>query len=164
MNKLTSDEFEKKYNKYFQTLLRIAYNYTLNVSDSEDITQDVFMKYIKANKSFDNEEHEKNWLIRVTINQSIDYLKHKNKNCLLISDEYFKNLPDNSDDDTKNEDLIVYVNMLNFKYRTVIILFYYDKYSIKEISNILRISENSVKVRLNRARVKLKELVGRKND
>lgn len=160
MDKLTNEEFEIKYNMYYQSLLRLAYNYTFNTSDSEDIVQDVFIKYYKCNKSFESDTHEKNWLMRVTINQSIDFIKHKSK--VLISNDYINDLPDTSDADSKNEDLKVYVNMLDYKYRTVIILFYYDNYSINEISNILNISENSIKVRLNRARVKLKELVGDK--
>ena len=124
----------------------------------------VFIKYYKCNKSFENDAHEKNWLIKVTINKSIDFIKHKSKINVVISNDYINDLPDTSDADIKNEDLIVYVNMLDYKYRTVIILFYYDNYSINEISKVLNISENSVKVRLNRARVKLKELVGDKND
>lgn len=162
MNKLTNEEFEIKYNEYRQFLFNLAYSYTLNVMDSEDIIQDVFIKYYNNKNNFNDVNHEKNWLVRVTINSCINFLKHRNKKDLLISNDYINNLPDTSDADTKNEDLRTYVNMLDYKYRTVIILFYYDNYSIKDISNILNISENSIKVRLNRARVKLKELVGDK--
>lgn len=164
MNKLTDEQFEKKYIMYYKLLLKLAYNYTFDILDSEDIVQDVFVKYYKCKKTFENAAHEKNWLIRVTINQSIDFIKHKSKTKLLISNDYINNLPDTPDADTKNEDLTEYVNMLSYEYRTIIILFYYNNYSIKEISSILKISENHVKARLYRARVKLKELVGDKND
>ena len=161
MYKLTNKEFTIKYNMYYKYLLHLAYNYTFDLSDSEDIVQDVFIKFYKCKKPFQSEVHEKNWLARVTINQSIDFIKHKSK-IKVISDDYINNLPNSPENEIKNDDLISYVNMLDYGYRTVIILFYYDNHFIKEISNILKISESSVKTRLSRARIKLKELVGRR--
>ena len=72
-----SDEaFESLINRYFKTLFKIAYNYVLNSNGAEDIVQEVFMKCYKVRNTFKDEEHLKYWLIRVTINQSINCIKH----------------------------------------------------------------------------------------
>lgn len=61
--------------KYLNMIIKIAYQNCFNKSDSEDIAQDVLMKLLKNINNFDNEEHLKCWIIRVTINQSKDYNK-----------------------------------------------------------------------------------------
>jgi len=64
-----------KIDMYTEVLYRIAFTYLGNRSDAEDIVQETFLKYIKKKTKFDNDEHEKAWLIRVTINLCKDYLK-----------------------------------------------------------------------------------------
>lgn len=160
MNKLTVEEFENVIDKYQDMLLKIAYSYTKNTFDSEDIVQDVFVKFYRARKTFDSEEHIKNWLIRVTINRSIDYIKRNKR--ILSDDEYINNLPDTLES-RDDEEIYNLVSSLRKDYRVIITLFYYDDYSIKDIASILNIKENNVKVRLNRARCKLKELLEERN-
>ena len=65
---LTEEMFNKKYDKYSALIYRLAFQYTLNKATAEDITQDVFIKFFVNNKRFANDEHEKAWIIRVTIN------------------------------------------------------------------------------------------------
>ncbi len=142
---------------------RVAYSYTKNIFDADDIVQEVFLKLYRARKVFENEEHIKNWLIRVAINHSLDLIKRKQRE-MLIDTEYINNLPEPSDADEKNRVIKECVLSLKDSYKTIIILHYYDNYSIKEISDILKISENSVKVRLNRARNKLKVIINERND
>ena len=166
VKQLTDEQFDKIVCDYSQMLFKVAYSYTKSIADSEDIVQEVFMKLYRARKVFENDEHIKNWLIRVTINQSINEIK-RNKKELLIGDEYINNLPDTSDADKKNEEIRECVMSLKDNYKNVIILFYYDEYSINEIANILKISNNNVKVILNRARKKLKDEInkrGRRNE
>lgn len=165
MKRLTDDEFDALVYEYSQVLFKVAYSYTKNITDSEDIVQEVFMKLYRAHKVFENNDHIKNWLIRVTINQSLNEIKRKRKE-MLIDNEYINDLPDISDADEKNEVIRECVMSLKNNYKNVIILFYYDSYSIKEISNILKMSESNVKVTLNRARKKLKDEIdkgGNKN-
>ena len=146
-------------------IFKIAYSYTKNSFDSQDIVQEVFIKFYRARNSFKTEEHLKNWLIRVTINESIDVLrKNKNKIEVLVGNEYINNLPDTSDADKKNEEIKKCVLSLKDSYKSVIILYYYDGYSVKEIASILKVSENSIKIRLNRARIKLKEIINERNN
>lgn len=69
------NEFEAKYNEYGNMLYKIAFLYLGNASDTEDVLQDVFTKYLCGKYRFKNSEHEKAWFIRVTQNKCLDYLK-----------------------------------------------------------------------------------------
>ncbi|MDU6265559.1 MAG: sigma factor [Anaerocolumna aminovalerica] len=56
-----------QFSRYGRMVLRIAYQNTSNMSEAEDITQEVFLKLIREDKIFTDDEHIKAWLIRVTI-------------------------------------------------------------------------------------------------
>ena len=159
MRQLTDEKFEIMINKYHDLLVSIAYSYMRDNFYAEDIAQESFIKLYRARKRFENEEHIKNWLIRVTINECLDTLKNKT-NKLLIDNEYINNLSDTSDADKgKNEDIYSCICSLKDEYKTIIILYYYDNYSLKEIANILKISESNASSRLVRARGKLKRII-----
>ena len=139
--------------KYKNNLFVIAFNICKNVQDSEDVVQDTFIQYISLKKDFETEQHIRAWLIRVAINKA----KNKNKTFfrrnILPLEDYMDTLTFESDE---SSELFEKVMGLSEKFRIVIHLFYYEDYSIKEISNILRISESNVKVRLSRGRMLLK--------
>ncbi len=61
---------------YGDKVLRLAYSYVHNMSDAEDILQDTLIQYMKAAPSFDNEEHEKAWILRVAANISKNKIKY----------------------------------------------------------------------------------------
>ena len=153
---MTKEEFEIIYNEHYKLLYKVAYGYVLNKCDSEDIVQDTFVKFYRAHKTFTSSDSLKYYLIRMTINQRIDYIRH-NKKIVSVNQEDIESLPDEVSN--KNEMIWECVCSLKEKYRTVIILYYYDTYSIKEIASILKISESSVKMRLSRARSILKEKI-----
>ncbi|WP_026886514.1 RNA polymerase sigma factor [Clostridium beijerinckii] len=138
---------------YSDMLIRISYSYMKNLSDAEDITQEVFIKLLEKQPDFKNETHEKSWLIRVAINLSKDKLKSS----------YFKNTTSLEDDfvDTTQEDNDVIQAVLNLpvKYRSIVFLYYYENYSISEISNILNIKESTVGSQLSRGRKLLKSIL-----
>ena len=163
MKKPTITEFEETINKYSRMLSKIAYSYTKNIFDTQDIVQEVFIKFYNARNSFESEDHIKNWLIRVTINKSIDVLKYSNKK-KLIDDEHVNNLQSTNDFGQKSVDLYDCVCSLKENYKTIITLYYYDNCNISEIAGILKISEGSVRTRLSRARVKLKEVINKRQE
>lgn len=138
---------------YSDMLIRISYSYMKNLSDAEDITQEVFIKLLEKQPDFKNKTHEKSWLIRVAINLSKDKLKSS----------YFKNTTSLEDDfvDTTQEDtdVIQAVLSLPVKYRSIVFLYYYENYSISEISNILNIKESTVGSQLSRGRKLLKSIL-----
>ena len=155
------NEFESIINKYSKMIYKIAYSYTKNVYDSEDIVQDTFVKLYFCRKKFDTEDYLKYYLIRCAINRSLDYLRQKKH--FIVNEELIKQsyIYQESKD---NDETFIYDCILSLKkeYKNVIILFYYNKYGINEISNILKISEGNVKIRLNRARLKLREIIEKK--
>lgn len=139
--------------KYKNNLFVIAFNVCKNIQDAEDVVQDTFIQYLSIKKDFKSVEHIRAWLIRVAIN------KAKNKNMAFFRrkivplEDYMGTLTFESEE---SSELFVTVMNLPKKYRVVIHLFYYEDYSIKEISDILKLSESNVKVRLSRGRMLLK--------
>lgn len=155
---MTEKEFEQYYNLYSQELFGIAYSYTRNKSDSEDIIQNVFVKMIVSKKKFKSDKDLKYWLIRLTMNESIDLLRKERKENELKEPEMVYTLPDNST--SEYPDLLYYISKLEDKYRRVIILYYYNNYSNKEIAELLGIKEDNVRKLLERGRNLLKERIG----
>ena len=155
---MTNESYEKVVRRNNQRLFLIALSFTKNPYDAEDILQNVFLKLLKHTSGFVNDEHIDKWLTTVCINESKNCIKsffrkhHSIDECELVSPDIFESLIEN--------DLFNIVMSLPKKDRTVIHLFYYEDMSVKEISGILKITEASVKTRLNRARNKLKTLIG----
>ena len=149
---MRNKDIENIVRKYANLVYRVAFTNLTNESDTEDIFQEVFMKICSNNIKFMNEDHEKAWIIRVTKNQCLDFLKrssNKNKNEL---DENIQ---------AKTSENFSYVTeevmKLPEKYRAIIYLFYYEGYKISEIASILEINESTIKSQLVRARDLLKE-------
>ncbi len=142
---------ENVINKYSNMVYRLALTRTNSKENSEDIYQEVFLKLAKKMPKFESEEHEKAWLIRVTINCS--------KN--LLQSGFLKNTSELKEDITfetkERHDIYYAVQRLPLKYRTIIYLYYYEDYKINQISKIIRVNENTVKSRLARARQRLKQ-------
>ena len=155
MRNISDTEFENKYSLYKTTIYSIAYNYVHNQSDSDDITQEVFLKYLKSNEKFESLDHEKYWLIRVTINTSISFIKSKWKSKVIFDNEYIDTIKDEQSANSEAYDKLhmrEVIAKLDNKYKDVIILYYYQNYSTNEIASILNISNSAVKKRLERAR------------
>lgn len=145
-------EFETKYNDYGKMLFRIAYLYVGNSADAEDVLQEVFIKYLSGKYRFRDAEHEKAWFIRVTQNKSLDYVKRKERKNISLDAINEFTYQKNSD----SADILKKVLSLPEKYKSSVILYYYNDYSIEEISKILKISNSAVKMRLKRSREILK--------
>jgi len=144
---------EETIEKYSNMVYRLAMSRTRSVENSEDVYQEVFLRLAKKMPDFESEEHKKAWLIRVTINCS--------KTMLNSSFEKHKaELDENLSFETpERHDIYYAVLNLPIKYRTVVHLYYYENYSIKEISKILKVNENTIKSRLSRARAQLEKVI-----
>ncbi len=139
--------------KYHGTVFRAAYGYTKNREDAEDIVQEAFLRLYSKNISFDCDEGAKAWLIRVSINLAKDMLKSGwNKK----RSELDENIPCETE---KESAVLSCIQKLKPEYCTVIMLFYYEGYSAKEIGGILGISATLVTTRLSRARKQLKTML-----
>lgn len=148
--------FNEKYEKYSKMIFRTAYQYLLNVDSAEDITQEAFVRLLTSNKVFNEEEHEKAWILRVTINLCKNALKSKHSNNVALNDEI--EIADNSFEDNliSKIDMKKQIECLSPAQRTVIYLYYYERFSIKEIAKITQINQNTVKSHLKRAKENLK--------
>lgn len=147
-------EAKRLVDTYSDMILKICFTYMKNTEDAEDICQNVFLKLLTGNKKFEDDEHEKAWIIRVAVNECKDLLKsaykQRNVNVDITNDIYTK-------DETLEEELSDIVNSLPESYREVIYLYYYEGYSIREIADILGQSEASVTKRLSRGRKKIEK-------
>ena len=150
---LTGNEYIKYVlDTYSKMIVRLAFTYTKSLCDAEDIAQDVFVSLIEKNKTFENSEHEKAWLIRVTVNKSKNFVKSSwVKKTVPIDEAMTKTTEEKSDD------ILEEVLKMPEKYRTVIHLFYYEGYQINEIAEILGKSTGTIGTWLSRGRKILKE-------
>lgn len=150
-------QFIRIFNLYKNDIYRLAYSYTKNISDSDDITQNTFIKLYNHVDILNNQDLDiKKWLIKVAINECKTFLLSSWKKKIIAFTEKEENtlsttLPDN--------DLLDAILQLPKKYRTIIFLYYYENYKIKEISDILNISVTNIQTILSRARKELKEIL-----
>lgn len=141
--------------KYGDMVLRVAFSHTGKMSDAEDITQDVFLTLHSKPVDFSSDEHIKSWLLRVTLNKCRNYHKSLWIRGRIDTDDRGLDILScgMSTDETELLDVVM---TLPEKYRTVLYLYYYEGYTIKEIAGILRKNENTVSSLLQRARAKMK--------
>ena len=152
-----SDRVQDAVQEYSPSIIRLAYTFTKNLPDAEDIAQDVFLTYLIEQPNLENKEHEKAWLLRVTMNKSKD----------LVGSGWFKrraplseNLGYHPNTDQIGSDLLQVVLKLEKKYRIPIHLYYYEDYSIKEIAKMLKVRPSTVATWVDRGRALIKKKLG----
>lgn len=150
---LTNVEFTAYVQRYLDTVYRVALNYIKSAADAEDVTQDVFLKLLQAKKPFESEEHVRNWLIRVTLNQCKNLVKAR----WWRQESYEDYAGTLSFDSEQQSELFACVMALPAKYRIPLYLHYYEKYTAEEIGEMLHISKNTVCSQLKRGREILKK-------
>ena len=150
-------EIKKEYvdmivSKYSDMLFRICYCILCNKSDSEDALQDTFVKLLTKAPVFSDDEHEKAWLIKVATNIS------RNMLMLRIRRTTVANLEDVTEIGVRDEDSEVFEAIMNLpvKYKIVMVLFYVEGYKTEEIADIIQISSDAVRKRLQKGRELLK--------
>ena len=153
---MNTQEYEIIITKYLDCIYRVAVNGCKNYADAEDIVQNTFVKLWERDEEFDNEEHLKKWLIRVTVNECNSLWRSAWKRCTAYLEELTQE-PVFSTPEKSN--LYFAVRELPQKYRQIVHLYYFEEYSVKEIAEIMNLSETAVQTRLLRARQKLKEIL-----
>ena len=150
-------EVNRVIEQYSDTVRRLCMIHLKNHADTEDIFQTVFLKYVLSSVSFENEEHEKAWFIRVTINACKDLLKSFFRTHIVSLDEILDQpalLPPD------NREVIEAVLSLPSKYRDVVYLHYYEEYSAPQISRILNKNVNTIYTLLTRSKEMLRKKLG----
>ena len=150
------EEYTRIFNLFKNDVYRLAFSYTKNYFETEDIVQSVFIKLYKNFYKFEDDVSIKKWLTRVTINECKTlFLSSWKRKMFPITDKEEKIAIDQQ----KESNLIDSLFQLPKKYRIVLFLFYYEDYKIKEIAEILNIKESTIKTRLNRGRSLLKDIL-----
>lgn len=143
--------------KYSSMILRIAAQNTKDYYAAEDITQEVFIKFMSCGKAIEDENYLKAWLIKVTINMCRNYVK---------SSWLQRTVPIQERDITDYfdlaEDKYIFESIMKMpdKYKNVLYLYYYEGYTVPEVAEILDKKENTVSTWLRRARIELKKRIG----
>ena len=146
-------DFEMVVVRHENRLYRIALAITGNISDADDIVQEAFLRAYEKAPEFESGEHEKAWLIRVTINLCKSRLRSPwHRRIVPLLDSYPASEPE-------QHELMEQIMELPRKYRTVIHLYYYEGYSIKDISGLTGQRNSTVRSQLTRARQKLKSFL-----
>ncbi len=143
---------------YADTVKRICVVYLKNMADTEDVFQNVFLKYYKSSARFESEEHKKAWFIRVAINECKDLLKSFfRRNSVPIDEAREFVVEENFNENSYIREMVL---KLPEKYRLAIYLHYFEGYSAVDIGKMLSKNVNSIYTLLARGRELLKKDLG----
>ncbi|MCI8565139.1 MAG: sigma-70 family RNA polymerase sigma factor [Lachnospiraceae bacterium] len=153
----SEQEVNKAIERYSDMVRRLCLIHLKNYADTEDIFQTVFLKYVLRSVSFESEEHEKAWFIRVTINACKDLIKSFFRSHTISLDEIMEqpvHLP------ADHREVLEAVLSLPQKYREVVYLHYFEEYTAPQIGRILGKNVNTVYTLLTRSKHMLREKLG----
>lgn len=153
----SEQEINRVIEQYSNMVRRLCMIHLKNYADTEDIFQTVFLKYALSSVIFENEEHEKAWFLRVTINACKDLLKSFFRNRTVPLDEIIEQPAEMPPD---YREVLEAVLSLPSKYKDAVYLHYYEGYTAPEISRILGKNVNTVYTLLSRSRQLLREKLG----
>ena len=147
--KKNADQIFKKYSKL---LYKISILMLCSEQDAYDAVQESFLKYISAKMDFRDENHEKAWLTRVNINICKNMLRFRRMHPTIEYETLA--LHYHEPEETGIMDALM---ALNAKDKEVLILYYIEGYSCREIAELLKTTESAIKKKLERARKRLKQ-------
>ncbi len=153
----SSLSFKEIYLQYSKAMFNTSLRIVNNVSDAEDIVQDGFIDAFKNIGGFNYQSTFGAWLKRIVINRSINHLRNKKLKLIDntqtdVSEFENEELPDDADIKFKVEEIKKAVSMLPAGYRTVFTLCAFEGYDYGEISEILNITETTVRSQYHRAK------------
>ena len=155
-------EFLEKIEKHKGVIFKISKMYMDNFDDQKDLFQEITFQVWKAYPSFEEKSQFSTWLYRVALNTAIVFLKSEKKRSFIKNDEVenFKIVADDYDDDEEKKLAKLYkaIQQLN-EIDKALIFYYLQDYSGKEIAENMGITEVNARVKLNRAKEKLKQLI-----
>lgn len=148
MAKLTKQELEKLILENQEYLYRLAFSYMKNDADAQDAVGEAIVTAYEHRYTLIKKESAKSWLIKILINQCLTMLRKQKK-------ELSIQLPAETYSPFQFDELWLIVMELPDNLRSIVVLYYYEQFTTKEISKILKIAEGTVKSRLSRAREQL---------
>lgn len=157
----SEEEAARAIGQYGDMVRRLCLVHLKNPADTEDIFQNVFLKYVLSPVVFESPEHEKAWLIRVTINACRDLVKSFFRSRTVPLEELLDQPAPLSEE---HQEVLEAVLALPRKYRDAVYLHYYEGYTAAEIGKLLGKNTNTVYTLLTRAREQLRETLGGDRD
>lgn len=148
----TDEELTQIYNRHVNTVYRVCFMYMKNQHDTEDMVQNTFLRLMRDGTVFQNEDHEKAWLIRTATNLCKDHFRNWWSKTVGIEQAKDVGFVQKFDIDSNMEKVLA----LPPKYKTPIYLYYYEGYSTAEIAGILRKNHSTVRSLLHKGRKLLK--------
>lgn len=158
---LDSENIEKLYTMYRQPIFLFILGITKNYDLSEDITEEVFMRIIKYNKTYNRFKNPKTWMFTIAKNTTYTFLKNNNE--VSYEKEDLEKLL-NQHNKVKTDDSLVveeYLSYLKDDERNIVILHIFGGLNCLEISKILNISHSAVRSKYSYALKKLKRRIGK---
>ena len=154
---MDANKFEQLVRDAQDTMYRVSMSMLKNEHDALDCVQNAILKAYENRHTLRKEAYFRSWLVRILINECKQTLKTKSRTELLSDMQ----LPEISSRDNPylSVEIGQAINSLPQKIRLVVIMFYVEDYSIKEIKRVINIPEGTVKSRLNKGRALLKEML-----
>lgn len=149
----TEQEMQQFVAQYGPLVYRLAMAQLRHQADAEDVYQDVFLKLIRHQPTFENPAHQKAWFIRVTVNTCKDRLKKASRRDLPLEEATATACA------SEQSGLQEALERLSEQDRALIFLYYYEGYKSEEIASLLLTNGSTVRSRLKRARAKLKDFM-----
>jgi len=150
------DDIDNTINEYADLIYRTSFLILKNKADVDDIVQETFYKYMTTDLSFENENHKRAWLLKVSQNKCKDLLRSQKVRSYITYEEIEERYATEEEVEKKDIDEYLRIANLTYKNKSVIMLYYYEGYSIEEVAEILGISVSAAEKRLQRAREKIK--------
>ena len=149
--------FELIIEEFKNRVFTVCYRMIGSIEDAKDISQDTFVEVFVKLKTLQEPEKFSAWIYKIAVNKCLNFLRKREKTSPLFRVDIF--VTNERDEDFVKRDLINHLlSKLAVKFRTVLILFYIEEKQIREIAGILDITESAVKMRLKRAKERLKNL------
>ena len=159
---MSEEQFlDRLMHEYGDGLLRTCYLYLKDYQLAEDAVQETFIKAMKSYELFEHKSSENTWLMRIAINccknvMRTNWFRTRQNNL----ENHMNGINDDPINDFLEKDSVSSAIMaLNADDRQIIVLYYYQELSVKEIAIIIGKSENTTMQRLNRARGKMKKIL-----
>ena len=152
----STSRLERAYDAYADMLYRLALSQLNHSEDAEDAVQDVFARYVTHAPDFTDSEHERAWLVRVTVNRCHDLARRRSIRTHEELDEQH-DIP--VQQESSGSAVLDTLADIPEKYRTSIVLHHLEGFSVEEVAAMLRVSVSAVKMRLSRGREMMKALL-----
>lgn len=152
-----TEAFQTLIHEEKERLYKIAYVYMKNEDDALEVFQETVYIALKSISSLKNKHYFSTWLTRILINQAIDALRKKKK-VVAMSHDVLENYTDPATIEQDEQlDLLEAMNEIEEKYKTVLLLRFYEDYTIEQIALFLNCPEGTVKTNIRRGLERLRK-------